>query len=101
MKKLFYLLLIIPFSISAQFAVADYIVLNEGMDNQYNDLEKVWKVYHQQSIDAGEKQDGQYGRQLPIIAQTKMQLIMLCLINFLLKNKWKNGPKTLIIIKLF
>ena len=55
MKKLFYLLLIIPFSISAQFAVADYIVLNEGMDNQYNDLEKVWKVYHQQSIDAGEK----------------------------------------------
>ena len=55
MKKLFYLLLIIPFSISAQFAVADYIVLNEGMENQYNDLEKVWKVYHQQSIDAGEK----------------------------------------------
>ena len=55
MKKIFYLLLIIPLSISAQFAVADYIVLNEGMDNQYNDLEKVWKVYHQQSIDAGEK----------------------------------------------
>ena len=55
MKKIFYLLLIIPFSISAQFAVADYIVLNDGMDNQYNELEKVWKVYHQQSIDAGEK----------------------------------------------
>jgi uncharacterized protein (DUF1330 family) len=55
MKKLFYLLLIIPFSISAQFAVADYIVLNEGMDSQYNDLEKVWKAYHQQSINAGEK----------------------------------------------
>ena len=55
MKKIFYLLLIIPFSISAQFAVADFIVLNDGMDNEYNDLEKVWKVYHQKSIDSGEK----------------------------------------------
>ena len=54
MKKLLFLLLI-PFSISAQFVSADFVVLNEGMDSSYHELEKIWSVYHMESIKKGEK----------------------------------------------
>ena len=54
MKKLLFLLLI-PFSISAQFVSADFVVLNEGMDLSYHELEKIWSVYHMESIKKGEK----------------------------------------------
>ena len=40
MKKLF--LFFLPLTLSAQYAVADFIVLNKGMDSQYHKLEKVW-----------------------------------------------------------
>ena len=49
MKKILFLLLI-PFSISAQVVSADFVVINEGMDSSYHDLEKIWSVYHMESI---------------------------------------------------
>ena len=56
MKKLFLLLLLlVPLFGLAQYAIADFIVLNEGTEEDYLELEKVWKVYHQKSKDAGEK----------------------------------------------
>ena len=56
MKKIFLLLLLlVPLFGLAQYAIADFIVLNEGTEEDYLELEKVWKVYHQKSIDAGEK----------------------------------------------
>ena len=54
MKKILFLLLI-PFSISAQVVSADFVVINEGMDSSYHDLEKIWSVYHMESIKKGEK----------------------------------------------
>ena len=54
MKKILFLLLI-PFSISAQVVSADFVVINEGMDASYHDLEKIWSVYHMESIKKGEK----------------------------------------------
>ena len=44
MKKIFLLLFILPLLISAQYVSADFVVLNDGMDASYNDIEKVWKV---------------------------------------------------------
>ena len=56
MKKLFLLLLLlVPLFGLAQYAIADFIVLNECTEEDYLELEKVWKVYHQKSKDAGEK----------------------------------------------
>ena len=55
MKKLFLFLLILPLTLSAQYAVADFIVLNKGMDSQYHKLEKVWGAWHKNSIKKGEK----------------------------------------------
>ena len=40
MKKLFLLLLIMPLTLSAQYAVADFIVLNKGMDFNIINLKK-------------------------------------------------------------
>ena len=54
MKKLLFILLI-PSLISAQYAVADFIVLNDGMDSGYHELEKVWGAWHKNSIEKGEK----------------------------------------------
>ena len=54
MKK-FLLLLLVPFFGFSQYATVDFIVLNEGTEEDYHKLEKVWKVYHQKSIDIGEK----------------------------------------------
>jgi len=54
MKKLLFILLI-PSLLSAQYAVADFIVLNDGMDSEYHKLEKVWGAWHKNSIEKGEK----------------------------------------------
>ena len=55
MKKIFFLLFIIPAFSLAQYVGADFIVLNEGKESDYHQLEKVWKAYHQKSVDSGEK----------------------------------------------
>ncbi len=55
MKKLFFLFLLAPAITLAQYVTAEFVVLNNGSDADYNQLEKVWKVYHQKSVDSGEK----------------------------------------------
>ena len=55
MKKLLLLTLMLPFTMLGQYTVADFYVLNDGAESDYLKLEKVWKAYHQESVDAGEK----------------------------------------------
>ena len=55
MKKIIVFLLLFPLAINAQYAVADFIVLNEGMESDYHKLEKVWGAWHENSIEKGEK----------------------------------------------
>ena len=55
MKKLYIIFLLIPAITIAQYTVADFVVLNDGAESDYHKLEKVWSVYHQKSVDAGEK----------------------------------------------
>ena len=44
MKKLFFLFLLAPAITLAQYVTAEFVVLNDGTDADYNQLEKVWKV---------------------------------------------------------
>ena len=55
MKKLLLILLVFPITLSAQYALADFVVLKEGTDSDYHKLERVWSAYHQKSVDKGEK----------------------------------------------
>ena len=55
MKKILLILLVFPITLSAQYALADFVEINEGMDADYHKLEKVWGAWHQNSIDKGEK----------------------------------------------
>ena len=54
---MFRLLFIVLFAntISAQVAMVDWYTINEGMESDYLKLEKVWKEFHQESVDNGEK----------------------------------------------
>jgi len=55
MKKILLILLVFPITLSAQYALADFVVLKEGTDSDYHKLERVWSAYHQKSVDKGEK----------------------------------------------
>ena len=57
MLKILRVLFIILFAntISAQVAMVDWYIINEGMESDYLKLEKVWKEFHQESVDNGEK----------------------------------------------
>ena len=55
MKKILILFILTPALALAQYVVADFVVLNEGAEADYHKLEKVWSVYHQKAVDAGEK----------------------------------------------
>ena len=57
MLKIIRALFIILFAntISAQVAMVDWYTINEGMESDYLKLEKVWKEFHQESVDKGEK----------------------------------------------
>ena len=56
MKKILITLLItLPLSLSAQYAIVDFFVLNEGMEEEYIALEELWQIYHQNTIDNGDK----------------------------------------------
>ena len=55
MKKLLLIILMLPFTMLGQYIVADFYVLNDGAESDYLKLEKVWKAYHQKTVDAGEK----------------------------------------------
>ena len=75
MKKLLFLLFL-PLTLSAQYAVADFIVLNKGMDSQYHKLEKVWGAWHKNSINKEKKWLGCMKELLEEIMIMKMQHIM-------------------------
>ena len=55
MKKLFYLLFLFPFIASAQYAIAEFIVLNDGKENDYEKLEMAWSIFRQNQIEKGQK----------------------------------------------
>lgn len=56
MKNIFYILLfsVISFT-NAQFFSANHFVLNEGTESDYLKLEQIWKEFHQESVDNGNK----------------------------------------------
>ena len=67
MKKILLLFFLTIYSLGySQYAVADFIALNDGTDDDYHKLEKVWKVYHQNSIDKGEKTGWAVWKKTPI-----------------------------------
>jgi hypothetical protein len=53
MKKIILLLLLSPSLIMAQFAAIDFFEINDGMEDQYLELEKVWVEFHKQNIEDG------------------------------------------------
>ena len=57
MKKLILVGISILFTSNtfSQFAVVDFFVIKDGMESQYLLAEKVWKNYHQTSVENGEK----------------------------------------------
>ena len=55
MKKLLFLILLLPLSITAQYAVADFIVINQGMEKDYEKLELAWSILRENQIENGQK----------------------------------------------
>ena len=55
MKRLILLIVFLPLSISAQYAVASFFVVNEGMEKEYEKLELAWSIFRQNQIDKGQK----------------------------------------------
>ena len=53
MNKTILLLLFCPSLILAQFASIDFFEINDGMEDQYLELEKVWVEFHKQNIEEG------------------------------------------------
>ena len=54
MKKLLFLILLLPLSITAQYAVADFIVINQGMEKDYEKLELAWSILRENQIATGD-----------------------------------------------
>ena len=48
---LFTLLFTFSISVNSQYAVLDFFVLEDGMEKEYLELEKLWKEYHQLNAD--------------------------------------------------
>ena len=65
MKKIFYLLGLLPFLVSAQYAVADFIVLNDGKEKEYEKLEMAWFIFRQNQIDKGQKMNWNVWKRTP------------------------------------
>ena len=57
MKKIILICISIVFTSNtfSQYAVVDFFVIKDGMESQYLLAEKVWKNYHQTSVENGEK----------------------------------------------
>ena len=65
MKNIFYLLILFPFLVSAQYAVADFIVLNDGKEKEYEKLEMAWSIFRQNQIDKGQKMNWAVWKRTP------------------------------------
>ena len=57
MKTIIQLLFVAVFSLSlnAQVANVDLYVIHEGKEDSYLKLEEIWKEFHQEAVDNGEK----------------------------------------------
>jgi len=56
MKKIFVLITVLFFNFTfSQYASGSFIVLNEGMEEDYLMTEKLWQVYHKKSVKDGHK----------------------------------------------
>ena len=57
MKRLMTLIISLSMSMNtfAQYAAASYVVLHEGSENDYLQLESVWQAYHKEAIAMGRK----------------------------------------------
>ena len=57
MKNILKLLFItiFSFSLNAQIASMDIYVIHDGMEDSYLKLEKIWKEFHQETVDKGQK----------------------------------------------
>ena len=56
MKKIFFLgLFLFNTLIYSQYASSSFITLNEGMENSYLEIEKLWSEYHKEAIKNGHK----------------------------------------------
>ena len=95
MKKIFVFLFSLLFALSySQYAVVDFINLNAGTDADYHSLEKVWKVYHQKSIDKGEKTGWAVWKKTPMNAEYYDQEAQYVVINqFASKEQLENWTK--------
>ena len=65
MKKLLFLILLLPLSITAQYAVADFIVINEGMEKDYEKLELAWSILRENQIENGQKMNWAVWKRTP------------------------------------
>ena len=61
MKKIIFIVSIL-FSITSysQVASGSFIVLNEGAEQDYLNIEELWQVYHQKSVNDGHKNHWRY-----------------------------------------
>ncbi|MFL3022468.1 MAG: hypothetical protein ACJZZG_02660 [Cytophagales bacterium] len=74
MKKLL-LILFIPFIVNAQqISVMDAVVLKEGSDAEYMEIEEFWSKIHADIISQGKRCSGQYGKLFLEIHLVKNQL---------------------------
>ena len=65
MKKLLFLILLLPLSITAQYAVADFIVINQGMEKDYEKLELAWSILRENQIENGQKMNWAVWKRTP------------------------------------
>ena len=55
MKKVFIVLILFPILGFSQFASSSYVTLNDGMEDAYLQLEKLWSEYHKEAVKKGHK----------------------------------------------
>ena len=55
MKKVFLVLILFPILGFSQFASSSYVTLNDGMEDAYLQIEKLWSEYHKEAVKKGHK----------------------------------------------
>ena len=55
MKKLLIALILFPLLGYSQYAASSFVTLNEGMEEAYLKIEKLWSEYHKEAVKKGHK----------------------------------------------
>ena len=55
MKKLLFAIILFPSLIYSQYAASVFVTLNDGMEDEYLQIEKLWSEYHKEAIKKGHK----------------------------------------------